>query len=947
MSDSTQWVGEIPADKLDLLIRKIQQKKAAAPQGPRLARRERPEETAPLSFGQQQLWFMEQMDLGAAVYNLPAAIRCDGELRVDVLERALAEILRRHEALRTRFAVMDGRPAQQPVAVETQGPVLAFHDLSGLPAAERETEAARRAEAEARERFDLGAGRLLRATLLRLKPRRHLLLLTVHHLGADAWSVGLLLRELATLYTAFAEGNPSPLPEPAVQYADFALWQRERLQGATLDGLVGWWRERLGERPAGFEVPPDFPRPPVQTYAGARVPVAIGAAAAEALRRLGRESGTSLFATVLAVWNALLARWSGRDEVVLGTAAAQRPDLALEGLIGLFINTVVLRTDLAGDPSFRTLLERSRETALGAFSHAELPFQQLVEALQPERDLSRGPLFQIFFALQESGLPTLELPELTLRPSESYGGATEYDLALSLSESAEGITGSLDYNVDLYEEATVRRLADRLAAFCDAVAADPGRRLSDLPLLSGEDARQVELWSQASSGDLPAVDATLPELFAAQAERRPEAVAAVHHEESLTYRELAARAAALAGHLRGLGIRPGDRVGVCADRSLPMLVSLLGVLETGAAYVPLDPAYPQARLAGMLADAEAAALVIHGPRAETLAGTFTGPIVQASATPALSPVPSRPSFPPETPAYLLYTSGSTGAPKGVMVTHRNVAGFFAAMDQALADDPEVWPGVWLAVTSISFDISVLELLWTLTRGWKVVVQDETATWLAAAPRTVARPIDFSLFYFADAAGDAREKYRLLLEGARFADEHGFQAVWTPERHFHAFGGLYPNPSVTGAAVAATTRRIAIRAGSVVLPLHDPLRVAEEWAVVDNISGGRVGVSFASGWHADDFVFAPDRYADRKEAMLDGIETVRALWRGEAVRRRGGSGGEVEVRVLPRPLQPRSAPMCSPTCSARPWRSWRRRSPSSAPPGARPATSPRGARARSP
>ena len=895
MSDPTQWVGEISPEKLDLLIRRLQQPKR---ERARLARRARPEEPAPLSFGQEQLWFLEQMAPGAPVYNLPAAIRCEGELRPGVLARALAEIARRHEALRTRFGMADGRPVQSPAPAALEEPLPAV-DLSALPEAAREAEARRLAAAEARRPFDLAAGRLLRSLLLRLAPRRHRLLLTVHHLGADAWSVGLLLGELAALYGAFAAGRPSPLPEPEVQYADYAAWQRETLQGETLERLLAHWRERLGGRPEGFELPPDKPRPAVQAHHGARVPVAVPPAAAAALRRLGRETGASPFASWLAVFAALLARWTGGGGVLLGTAAANRPEVAVEKLIGLFINTLVLRVDLGDDPSFRIALERARETALAAFSHAELPFLRLVEHLQPERDLSRSPLFQIFFTVQEGRLPALDLPGLTLRPEPVYAGAAEFDLAVSLTEREEGVDGWIDYDADLYEEATVRRLAGRLSALAAAAAAEPDRPLSDLPLLSpADEALVLGAWAGAR-GETGPPAVSLPELFAAQVARTPDAAAAVHRDRTLTYRELAARAAGLARRLRELGAGPGDRVGICAERSLPMLWSVLAVLETGAAYVPLDPAYPEARLAAMLADAGVAALVVHGERGRALAGGV--PVVEADGgeAEAAGVVGAAPPVLPESPAYVLYTSGSTGTPKGVVVTHRNVAGFFTALDEVLG----YGPGTWLAVTSLSFDISVLELLWTLTRGWKVVIQDDAGSYLASAAETARRPLDFSLFYFADAAGDACDKYRLLLEGARLADEHGFKAVWTPERHFHAFGGLYPNPAVAGAAVAAVTRRVGIRAGSVVLPLNDPLRVTEEWAVVDNLSGGRVGVSFASGWHADDFVLAPDAYADRRDVMLRGVETVRALWRGEAVRRRGGAGGEVEVRTLPRPLQP--------------------------------------------
>jgi natural product biosynthesis luciferase-like monooxygenase protein/FkbM family methyltransferase len=902
MSDTTKWVGEIAPDKLDLLIRRLQQKKGTEKSASRIQRRERTqgsESPVPLSFGQQQLWFLQQMDPGTPVYNLPAAIRCEGRLRIDILARCLAEIERRHEILRTAFTVVNGEPVQipRPFEAEPAVPRLPVLDLSGLPAEVRDAAADRLAAEEARRPFDITAGRLVRAALLRLGPERHLLLLTQHHIGSDVWSAGLLVRELGELYRAFAEGRPSPLPEPEVQFGDFVEWQREHYQGETLEKPLAWWRERLGDRPSGFELPTDRPRPAVQTYRGAAERIDFDPAAIEALRPLASAEGTTLFTVLLTAFGTVLARWAGREDVVVGTAAASRPDTAVENLLGLFLDTLVLRSDLGGDPTFREALRRVRETALGAFGHP-VPFRLLVEALQPERDLSHGPLFQIFFSLQTVGLPALELPEVTLRPQEIHTGTTQFDLAVYLTDAPGGFTGWLEYNADLYEPATIQRLARSFARLAAAAAADPDRRLSALPLLDSGDELRLDAWSRARS-EVLAAPACLHDLFAAQAVRTPDAIAAVHRGRRWTFRELDASSSAVAALLRDQGVRPGDRVGLCVERSLPMLAGLLGILKAGAAYVPLDPSYPESRLAMMLEDAGTTALVVQGERARRLVEGRER-VLDLERSDLSGKATQSVSVPPEAPAYVIYTSGSTGTPKGVVVTHRNVSGFFAAMDEILETDRA---GVWLAVTSISFDISVLELLWTLTRGYRVVIQDEVTTSVTATARQTQKAVDLSLFYFADAGGDPQDKYRLLLEGAKLADERGFHAVWTPERHFHAFGGLYPNPSVTGAAIAAVTRRVGIRAGSVVLPLHDPVRVAEEWSVVDNISGGRVGISFASGWHAEDFIFAPERYADRREVMRQGIETVRALWRGETVRRAGGTGREVEVSILPRPLQP--------------------------------------------
>ncbi|HKV09740.1 MAG TPA: MupA/Atu3671 family FMN-dependent luciferase-like monooxygenase, partial [Thermoanaerobaculia bacterium] len=499
------------------------------------------------------------------------------------------------------------------------------------------------------------------------------------------------------------------------------------------------------------------------------------------------------------------------------------------------------------------------------------------------------------FALGEGEARTawagLELESLRLgfRPAP-------FDVTLSM---AEGAAGSLQVNADLFDAATAERMAGQLATLARAAVADPGRSIGSLPLLSEAEAEQVLRTWDGPAVEIPG-DVWVHRAIERQAEKTPGAPAVICGEESATYEELCARANQLAHHLRAMGVEPEGRVGVCLERSVDMAVALLGILKAGAAYVPLDPAYPRERLAFILEDAGVDVLVTRDRWARRTGSTGVRVLRPDADRAAIGLRGTEDLSPPALPdglAYLIYTSGSTGRPKGVMVSHRNVTNFFAGMDRCLGTGP----GTWLAVTSISFDISVLELLWTLSRGFSVVLQPtvEVGAGVSTAP---GRPADFSLFYFASDEGrEGGPKYRLLLEGAKLADRYGFSAVWTPERHFHAFGGLYPNPAVTGAAVAAVTEKVQIRAGSVVLPLHHPVRVAEEWAVVDNLSGGRVGLSFASGWNAADFLFAPERYAGRKEELAGQIETVRRLWRGEAMRFPGGAG-EVEVRVLPRPVQ---------------------------------------------
>ena len=611
-------------------------------------------------------------------------------------------------------------------------PLVPCIDLSALPATAREGELARRTAAEAARPFDLARGPLLHAVLLRRGPESHRLLLTVHHIAADAWSLGLLIRELGELYAAGVEARPSPLPELSVQYADYAVWQRERLRGDRLEELLRYWRERLTPRPPALELPTDRPRPPVRSPRGARRPVRFDAAAVDAMRRLGGATGATLFMAVLAVFQAVLARHAGQDDVAVGTAVADRPDPALEGVIGLFLNILVLRGDLSGDPTFRTLLLRGRETALGALAHAELPFEQLVEALQPERDLSRGPLFQVLFTLRSEPLPELALPGLALRPADTFPGAVQFDLSLLLEESRSGgIDGWIEHSSDLFDGTTVERLALHCGHLLASAAADPDRRLSDLPLLSeAERAELLVQWNDTRL-EVPGPEACIHELVQAQAERTPDRIAVIagrDGEAALTYRELEDRASRLAHRLLRLGVRPGDRVAICVERSVSMLCSILGVLKAGAAYVPLDPAYPQARLEAMLEDSrgrgagrlgrlDGAGASLRHPR--TLA-----PEAAETAVPeecSRRRLPELPDLPAGAAAYILYTSGSTGRPKAVVVTHRNAVRLFAAMD---ADFGQREPGVWLAVTSICFDMSVFELLGTLTRGGRVVIHDE-------------------------------------------------------------------------------------------------------------------------------------------------------------------------------------------------------------------------------
>ena len=863
----------------------------------------------PASSGQRRLWFLEQMEPGSPLYNIPYLIRLSGPLDESSLRQALDTIVSRHESLRTNFMAVGSEPVQ--VVRPPAGLGLSVTDLTRLPEAARSAELKRLAAAEARAPFDLAQALPVRARLFRLSDTEHALMLVMHHIASDGWSMGILYRELGECYDACRQGRPAVLPELAIQYADFATWQQENLQGPTLDRLTRYWKKQIAGAPALLELPTDHPRPPLQSHRGDTASLRLSAPLVARLKQLGASQRVTLFMTLLAGFKAVLHRYTGSTDLVVGSPLAGRDSAETEGVVGFFINTILMRTSLAGDPTVAELLARVRETSLSAFDHREMPYEKLVEELQPQRNLSFDPICQVFFALQNMPTTALRLGDLKLAIEPVYTGTAKSDLTVWAAETDDGaLEVTAEYALDLFTAPTIRRFLGHFESVLAGMAENPAARLSTLPLLTEAERAQVLGEWNATDTDYPR-EATLPALFAQQVAQTPQATALVFNDEELTYAELDARAKLLAAQLRQHGIGPDILVGICVERSLEMMIGLLAVHKAGGAYVPLDPLYPKERIAFMLQDSGAPVLLTQLSLLSRLPPHQAAVICVDAPAPVngkhVAAAAPAASVGPEHLAYVLYTSGSTGNPKGVMVTHRNVVNFFAGMDRALDHPAGAKPGVWLAVTSISFDISVLELFWTLTRGFKVVLLADEAkrpgAGVASATAPAKRALDFSLFYFAsEAGGNTGDAYRLLLEGAKFADRHGFKAVWTPERHFHSFGGLYPNPSVVSAAIAALTERVQIRAGSVVSPLHHPARIAEEWSVVDNLSRGRVGLSFANGWHDRDFTLNPANFADRREIMRRNIGTVRSLWRGEAVEFPGGRGNAVPVTIFPRPVQ---------------------------------------------
>ena len=672
------------------------------------------DERLPLSFAQQGLWFVEQLgDLGAT-YHIPLRLRLGGELHRAALVSALDGIVARHEALRTAFAQVDGIPEQRIAPAEAGGFPLAGTDLAGHP--EAEAELGRLTAEEARAPFDLERGPLVRGRLIRLAADDHVLLLTMHHLVSDGWSMRVLLGELAARYAAVYEGRQADLAELPVQYADYAAWQRRWVEGEILREQADYWTGTLRGAPELLELPADRPRPAQMDHAGARLDVELDEELTAGLKALARRHGTTLFMTLLAGWAAVLSRLSGQDEVVVGTPTAGRGRQEIEGLIGFFVNTLALRVDLSGPATVAELLARVKERTLQAQQHQDIPFEQVVELVDPARSLSHSPLFQVVFAWVSAPLGAgISLPGLELDAAVTGASRAKFDLSLTLQEAGDRIAGGVEYATALFEAATVERYLGYLRRVLRAMMADERQAVDRLPLLSQAERRQVVEGWNATAAEYPA-DRCIHELFEAQAARTPGAVAVRFEEESLTYAELNARANRLADHLRDRGVVPEVRVGVLMERGVEMVVSLLAVLKAGGAYVPLDPAYPAERLAFMLADSGAPLLLTRLPLPEGLtphaaqvvcldadreriaAGSAQAPAARVLAGNA---------------AYVIYTSGSTGRPKGVVVTHRNAANLLPRAVRTFGAEPG---GAVLQTASLSFDASLLEVFVALLSG---------------------------------------------------------------------------------------------------------------------------------------------------------------------------------------------------------------------------------------
>jgi amino acid adenylation domain-containing protein len=627
-------------------------------------------------------------------------------------------VVARHEALRTVFPTEAGGPVQR--VLPALAVPLPLDDLSTLPQPERGARAKGISDQEARFAFDLEAGPLLRARLLKLADDEHVLLLTLHHVVVDAWSVGLLYAELAALYAAELDGRDAGLPPLPVQYADYAVWQRERLGGAALEGELAYWRERL-RGTATLALPTDRPHPAVQSFRGGTHPFALPKETWDAATALARRSGATPFMVLLAAFDVLLHRWSGTEDVVVGSPVAGRTPEQTEPLIGVFLNTLALRTDLSGDPTFAGLLARVREVTLDAYAHQEVPFERLVEELKIERSLARHPIFQVIFSMHAAASEAPEFPGVTVEAGEGDSGTTKVDLVLAVAEEAGELHGVFQYASDLWDAESIERMAAHFTVLLAAAAADPGRRISELPLMPAEEeALVVHAWNRTEA-EYPR-GLAIHHLFEAAADADPAAVAVSHADGALTYGELDERANRLAHRLTGLGIGPEVRAAVCMERTPELVVALLAVLKAGGGYVPIDPAYPAERIAWMLEDSGAPVLLTHARLAKRLP-PFAGTVVRVDAEwaeIATIESPDRPAVAvaPENVAYTIYTSGSTGRPKGVQIEHRSTVTLLHWLKEHVSDEER---RAVLGSTSVSFDVSIAEIFGTLCWGGRLIL----------------------------------------------------------------------------------------------------------------------------------------------------------------------------------------------------------------------------------
>ncbi|KAF3886562.1 MULTISPECIES: non-ribosomal peptide synthetase [Nostocales] len=721
MDNINQKIAALSPEKRALLELKLKKNKMSDAKTQQTIPRRTNTSSAPLSFAQQRLWFLEQLEPDCSLYHIPHALKLQGNLNVNILQQSLDAIVNHHEVLRTNFIARDGEPIQ--VVGEPRSVELEVIDLKDCPSSDkpgtacakgdRATIVQRLVQERMQRPFNLISDLMLRGCLLQLSPQEHILLLIMHHIATDGWSMSIFCEQLTALYQAFINGKSNPLPKLPIQYADYAVWQRQWLSGEVLENQLNYWKQQLTGATPVLELPTDRPRPAVQTYRGAKQFFVLPDKLSQALSALSRLEGVTLFMTLLAAFQTLLYRYSGQEDILVGSPIAGRNRTEIEGLIGFFVNTLVLRTDMSGHPSFQKLLRRVRSVAMSAYVNQDLPFEKLVEELQPERSLSYNPLFQVMFALHNMPKQTLELPGLTISSIEVDNIISKFDLTLFVQETEQGLQGVWEYNTDLFDAATITRMSGHFQTLLQSIVDNPQQNIDKLSMLASAEQHQLLYEWNDTRANYP--QQCIHELFELQVERNPDAIAVEFKDEQLTYRELNNRANQLAHYLRALGVEPDVLVGICMQRSSEMIVGLLGILKAGGAYVPLDPAYPQERLTYMLSDSKVPVLLTTSELVAALPeskahivclDTDWKVITQESHQNPVSTVQIN------NLAYINYTSGSTGTPKGVKVLHRGAIRLLFGVNYVRLDATRKF----LHMAPISFDASTFEIWGALLHG---------------------------------------------------------------------------------------------------------------------------------------------------------------------------------------------------------------------------------------
>ncbi|WP_338270543.1 amino acid adenylation domain-containing protein, partial [Corallococcus caeni] len=843
-SDADKRIAALSPEKRALLLKQLrqqQQQQGARPaRAPAIARRPRDGSPLPLSFAQQRLWFLDQLEPDSALYNIPLAIELKGELKLEALEQAFTALQERHESLRTTFRTVEGTPVQ---VIAPPSPVtLEVADLRGVAGPERQDELSRRVREESLRPFHLGRGPLVRASLVRTGDEEHVLLVTMHHAISDGWSMGVVIRELASLYDAYLHGRPSPLPPLELQYPDYAAWQREWLQGETLKAQLDWWKQQLEGAPDVIALPTDRPRPAIQSSRGAKHFVQLPRAVSEALKALGQKEGATPFMTLLAAWQVLLARYTGQDDISVGTPIAGRNRAELEGLIGFFINTLVLRAKVKAGMTFRQVLAHVREQALGAYAHQEVPFEKLVDLLQPVRTLSHSPLFQVMFSLQNAPVSELVLPDVALRTLRVEAQTTKFELTLSLSDTAEGFSGSIEYNTDLFDAGTVERMAGHLEVLLEAIAKNPDTKVAQLPLLTEAERRQQVLGWNATRTAFPR-EKCVHTLVTEQVERTPDAVALDFGGEQRTFRQVEARANQLAQRLVKQGVKRGSRVGLCVERGVGMVEGMLGILKAGGAYVPLDAGYPRERLAFMVEDAGVEVLVTQASQRGALPeGRYQVVVLDDGALDAEPMQAPENQVDATDPAYVIYTSGSTGRPKGVWVPHRAIVRLLVETNfiQLTAEDRIA------QVSNASFDAATFEIWGVLLHGGRLVGVAKDVALSPAAFAAYLRDERISTLFVTSAlfnqlvaqSAETFQTVRQLHVGGDAVDPGAARAVLArgaPGKFVNAYG---PTESTTFAAWHHVKE---VAEGATAVPIGRPLSNTELYVLDAELQPVPVGV----------------------------------------------------------------------------------------------------------